>query len=175
MPTNICRLESRVFHPSWWIAITLFIIAPVAWGTGTDPELALTEVFAESGGGVRMVRLDGVFPADDLVQLPYPLHILIREQAASARYVRFESTGGVLTGTAPQLADGMSPVEAASLVGVGESSPDGGILFLGLGRLEVQLPASFPSGSAVAQLFAVEGGEAIVSNPFPFVLGGGSP
>ena len=150
----------------------LCVAVPIASGTGTDPFLALTGVSVEVGTTARVVRLEGEFLADDLVQLAYPLQILIRETAPGARYVRYDTVAGAFTGVAPELSDGLAPGEAVALLGQGSPSPDAKIVFLGVGRIEVLLPALFPEGGAEVQLYVVEAGEPILSNPLPFAVGG---
>jgi hypothetical protein len=60
--------------------------------------------------------------------------------------------------------------EAQGLLGAGTPAPDARVLFFGLGRLEVALPASFPAGAAEAQLFVIDEGETILSDPLPVLL-----
>ncbi len=150
--------------------LPLLVVAatvPTANATGTDPELALHSAVAQTGTTVRVVRLMGYFPADDLVQIPYPLQVVVHE-AGGGQYVRYDLSGAAVSGMAPALADGLDAADALALLGEGAPSPDATVLFLGNSRIEVRLPASFPTGGAVAQLFVLYKGEAILSNPLTF-------
>ncbi|MBW2315944.1 MAG: hypothetical protein JRH10_17375 [Deltaproteobacteria bacterium] len=119
-----------------------------------------------------MVQLEGSFPDADLVQLAYPLQIVVRETTSGAGYIRFDLSGAAVIGSAAELADGLDPDEALALLGQGSPEPDAQLVHLGLRRLEVLLPASFPAGGAEAQLFVVDEGEVILSNPIVFEIGG---
>ncbi len=150
--------------------LAVCVSASVATGTGWNPTLALSDVVAEVGSTARSVRLSGEFPADDLVQLRYPVQILIRETGVGAHYVRYDLSAGAVTGVAPELADGLDATEALALLAMGTPSPDARVSFLAEGRIEVLLPASFPSGAAEAQLYVIEEGQTILSNSIPFDL-----
>jgi len=166
-----CGFTAVLRGPLVFLAALLAAV-PIATGTGTDPTLALTGVSVEVGATVRAVRLEGEFPADDLVQLAYPLQILVRETAPGSRYVRYDASLGAFTGVAPELSDGLAPDEALALLGQGSPSSDAKIVFLGSGRIELVLPALFPPGAAEVQLFVVEAGEVVLSNPLPFAVSG---
>jgi hypothetical protein len=143
--------------------------------TGTDPDLALTHVVCSSGENVRVVRLEGHFPADDLVQLAYPLQVLIREIGPGTRYVRYDLSATAVRGDAPELADGLDPSEVADLLAQGNPAPKAVVAFMGVGRLDLVLPGSLPAGPAEAQLFVLENADPVLSNPLPFdACGSGS-
>jgi len=161
-------LSRGSFLPRCGLAATLACCAGApALATPTDPTLVLTAAASAAGGAGRVLRVDGSFHAQDLVQLAYPLQVLVR---AGTLYVRFDLSDGAVIGSAPQLADGLQADEAEALLDEGAPAPDARVLFLGLGRLELALPASFPAGPAEAQLFVIDEGEAILSNPLPVVL-----
>jgi len=168
------RLSAFAGFPLRPLAVlaALCAVVPIASGTGTDPALALTGVSVEVGATACVVRLEGDFLEDDLVQLAYPLQILIRETALGASYVRYDTSLGAFTDVAPELLDGLAPEEALALLGKGSPSPDATIVFLGSGRIELLLPASFPAGGAEVQLFVVDTGQVILSNPLPFSVSG---
>lgn len=150
------------------LAACLAAAAVPARATPTDPTLALTAATCVTGTALRVLRVDGSFHAQDLVQIAYPLQLLVH---VGASYVRFDLVSGTRTGLAPALADGLSADEAVALLGAGSPAPDGRILFLGAGRLEVALPESFPSGAAEAQLFVVDEGEPVLSNALSVAIG----
>jgi hypothetical protein len=150
--------------------VALLLAAPGA-ATPTDPTLALADVAAHAEGGPRLLRLDGSFQALDLVQLAWPLQILVRETTIGTGYVRFDVVTGPVTGTAPSLANGLDAADVPGLLASGSPSPDGALVFLGVTRLEVLLPATFPAGPAEVQLFVVDEGEVVLSNPLAVTIG----
>jgi hypothetical protein len=149
-------------------ALALLALAASSWATPTDPTLAPSSVVSDAGAGARSLRLDGIFPAEDLAQLAYPMQVLIH--TAAGEYVRYDLAALPVTGTAPGLNDGLDLAEALALLAQGVESPDARVVFLGRGRIEVVLPAAFPSGPVQAQLFVVDEGELIVSNAVAVVL-----
>jgi hypothetical protein len=149
-------------------------LAAAAAATPTDPTLALTGATAAAGAAgtaARMLRIEGSFQADDLVQLAYPLQLLVRETTTGTTYVRYDLSSGAVTGSSAALADGLQAGEVNALLGQGTAEPAARVLFLGLGRLDVALPPSFPGGPAEALLFVVDEGETILSNPIPLAVG----
>ena len=92
-----------------------------------------------------------------------------------AVYIRFDLAGDAVTGVAPELANGLDADEAVALLSQGTPNEEAEVLFIGPGRIDVLLPADFPIGPAEAQLFVLEAGQPILSNPLPFGMGGSSP
>jgi hypothetical protein len=162
-------MRSRLL-PRAALLVGAFCLAPRALATPTDPTLALTSASAATGALHRAVRVDGSFHAQDLMQIAYPLQLLIRETSAGTGYLRYDLPGTAVTGTSAALADGLQAGEAQALLAGGAPAPGAEVLFLGLGRLEVLLPASFPAGPAEVQLFVIDEGETILSNPLPIVV-----
>jgi hypothetical protein len=144
--------------------------APTARATPTDPTLALTRALAAAGESHRLVRVEGSFHAEDLIQLAYPLQVLIRETTSGTAYVRYDLSGSAATGVAPELADGLQADEAEGLLAQGGPAPAARVTFLGLGRIDLLLPASFPGGPAEVQLFVIDEGEPVLSNALPLTL-----
>jgi hypothetical protein len=151
-----------------WGVFGAFCLAGGALATPTDPTLALTGAGFAGGAIHRVVRVDGSFQAQDLVQLAYPLQVLVH---AGASYVRYDLSAGAFTGTAAELADGLQAGEAPGLLTKGTAAADAQVLFLGLGRLEVSLPATFPAGPAAVQMFVIDEGETVLSNAVPVSIG----
>lgn len=128
----------------------------------------LTAAAAATGTSHRVVRIDGSFHAQDLVQLAYPLQILVR---IGTQYVRYDLSSGAVSGVAAELADGLQADEAEDLLTQGAPAAGARVLFLGLGRIELALPASFPAGTGQAQLFVIDEGEVVLSNALTVAVG----
>jgi hypothetical protein len=159
-----------------WLAAASILLASAALASPTDPVLVLDAVRSAAGAGPTWVRIDGILPGDDLVQIPYPLQLVIHEQNASPRFVRYDQSGAVVTGESALLEGGLDPADAEALLAVGTPAPDGAVTHVASGRIEVMLPAGFPAGPAQAQLFVLDGDGAIVSNAVPFtIVAGGAP
>jgi hypothetical protein len=118
------------------------------------------------GSSALLVRFEGRILGSTLVQVEYPLHLVVFEQA-SGRYVRFDVSSGAVTGLAPQLLDGATSAESLALLSEGEPLAGARLVFTGEGRVGVLLPAGVLSGSLGAYAFALYEGEALVSNTSP--------
>jgi hypothetical protein len=136
----------------------------------TDPDLFLQDARASSGSARSSVQLTGMFPEAALVQIAYPLQVLIHD--ANDFYVRYDLPNGASQGNSALLQGGLTPSEAILLLSeAGTPAPDAQVIFVGAGRIEVLLPTSFPIGDAQAQLFFVDAEEdAVVSNPLSLVI-----
>jgi hypothetical protein len=169
MPTTRLRFD---------VALTLFLatlVAPGAMGTITDPTLAVTSAVSVSGASARVVQVEGVFPSQALVQVDYPLQLLIRDTGSGTRYVRYDFAGGAVTGVAPELADGLDAGDVFSLLAQGDPAPEARVVFAAPGRIEVLLPASLATSQAEAQRFVGDQGTPFLSNPVPFAVEGLTP
>jgi len=153
-----------------WLATALLFAAPDVRAISTDPVLVLTRVVASSGASARVVRLEGTFPSEDLVQFPFAMQILVRETGTGTGYVRYDLSTGVFTGSAPELADGLQFDEAIGFSTQGDPAPDGELVLLARDRIELSLPAAFPDGPAEAVLFTIHEGSPILSNAIAFVI-----
>ena len=163
-------MQRHTRGPLLLICAGAICLTPAAFATPTDPTLVLTNASTATGALHRVVRADGSFHAQDLVQLAYPLQLLIRETTTGTGYLRFDLPGAAAAGSAAELADGLQADEAEALLASGTFAPGARVLFLGLGRLEVLLPEDFPAGPAEIQLFVIDEGEAILSNALPIEL-----
>ena len=135
----------------------------------TDPDLFLHDARASSGSARSSVQLTGMFPEAALVQIAYPLQVLIYD--ANDFYVRYDLPNGASQGSSDLLQGGLTPSEAILLSSeAGTPAPEAQVLFVGAGRIEVLLPPSFPIGDAQALLFFVDAHGAVVSNPLSLVI-----
>jgi len=164
-----------VSEPSAWIRLALGVLlcclaaAPLS-AISTGPTLVLMSAGSASGASSRVVRLEGVLPAEDLVQVAFPLHVLVRETRSGTAYVRYDFSTGAFAGTADVLADGFDPEDVAGLLRGGGAAPDARVVLLDRDRIELRLPDSFPSGPAEAVLFVLYEGAPIMSNGIQFEI-----
>ena len=159
-----------------WLRLTsglLFFwcgVAASAVAISTEPTLLLMRAASAAGTSARVIRLEGILPVEDLVQLAFPIHVLVRETRFGTAYVRYDLSSGAVTGSADALADGFDPEDLVDLVGGGTAAPDARVVLLGRDRIELRLPDSFPSGSAEAILFSLYKGAPIFSNSIGFEI-----
>jgi len=151
--------------------VTVLIAGPAARAISTDPVLFIREATVASGTQTRVLGVDGVFPSEDLVQSDIDVQILLRETTTGTGFVRYQLSVGGHVGSAPELADGFGPEDAAALVTQGVLAPDAKLLLLSRDRIEVTLPSTFPAGPAVAVMFVIHEGTPILSNPVNLVVG----
>jgi len=151
-------------------AATASMLAVAANGTLTAPELVLSRVDSQSGAKGVLVRVEGVFPFEDLVQQPYPLQLFIRSLEKPKRYVCFSVLWGVMEGDDEIFEDGLDEDETDLVGPLGKRSKEGRFLQVSPNHMRVRLPGGFPSGLAEAQLFVIYQGSPIFSNLFPFEI-----
>ena len=77
----------------------------------TDPNLLIRGISIPSSASSRVLQVDGFFHTEDLVQISYPLHVLVWMHE-STRFVRFDLTGPVASGDAAEL-EGVAVVDEA--------------------------------------------------------------
>jgi len=158
------------------LAVSLPILAPGLAGAGsTDPTLAIGQLVARPVGGGALVEVLGEFGFDDVVQVDYPLTLVVYRGTSFARYP--VGTPAV-AGTFAALGDGLAVSEIAALEATGSASPTVEIVSLEPNRIVVSLPAALSSAGSITAVLYVEviGEGGFVSNA-PSVLltsGGGS-
>jgi hypothetical protein len=136
----------------------------------TAPALALSRADATRGQVGVLVRVEGVFPDADLLQQPYEMQLSVREVARGTRFVCFALSRGVFAGETDAIANGLDEDSVWDMMAAARPIDDGRILQLAPGRIEVLLPASFPSGPAEATLFVIYQGAPVFSNPVLFSI-----
>lgn len=149
---------------------------PRAGATQTDPALEIARALGVETTGGTLVQLDAIFPADDMLQQPVPVQVLIRDLAGGGSlYARIALGGVVVSGVDPALADGLDPEDVAPLLASGTPLAGARVLYVAPGRVEFVLPSNFPITSAEVQIFLVYEGDPILSNPAPLVVDGATP
>lgn len=147
------------------MAVAALVVHPVGAAI-TEVELSLSSVRAVPGNGVVLLRFEGGLLGDALVQIDYPLHLVVWERDTGS-YVRFDVAVGAFAGSAPQLVDGLSAAEGLALLAEGTVLPGTKVAYVGEGRIDVLLPAGVLNGPLDAVAFALYEGEALVSNVAP--------
>jgi len=143
---------------------------PEPHASPTAPALALSRADATRGQVGVLVRVEGVFPDADLLQQPYQMQLFVREGARGTRFLCFALPRGVLAGETAAIANGLDEDSVWDMMAAARPIDEGGLLQLAPGRIEILLPASFPSGPAEATLFVIYQGAPVFSNPLPFSI-----
>ncbi len=178
-PVETLHAARRSLAAMWTAGAGLVLLiagAHPAASVQTQPALALSAVSAAATATATWVRIEGYFPGEDVVQLPLSVHVLVRETTAGTGYVRYDLASGLaFTATERALADGLDAGDVADLLTAGELEPDARVLHLAPGSVELLLPPDVPSGPAEVQLFWLDGGTPVLSNPLAFDVPGDAP
>lgn len=148
------------------IALGLALVGALVLGsearaTLTFPALAIEEVTATPGAKGMLVRINGTFPFEDMVQLPYPLQVFIHQ---GERFVCYQLPWGVLAGKDEIFEDGLSEEAVARIAQVAKPDKHAKVVQVSDSQIRVQLPDDFPEGTAEVQLFVMYEGAPIFSN-----------
>ena len=139
----------------------------------TDPTLAIGQLIARPIAGAAVVEVLGTFGFDDVVQVDYPLTLVVYRGTSFARFpVGAPATAGTFAG----LADGLAVSEIAALEAAGSAEPTAEIVTLEPNRMLVSLPLALSSAGALTAVLYVEvaGEGGFVSNaPTATLTGGG--
>lgn len=160
---GVSRIASALIAGS---ALLLAGRAPTAGAAITAVEISLTSVQAFAGSQALLLRFEGAILGSSLVQVDYPLHLVVFEPAGG-RYVRYDVSTGAVSGTAPQLLDGATSQESLDLLSEGTPLAGARVVFVGEGRVDVLLPAGALAGPLDAYAFAFYRGAALLSNTLP--------
>lgn len=157
--------------------VLLLIAAGMPASAGrTDPDLFVTSVMSATVGSTVLIRFEGALLSQDLIQLSYPLQLVVWEPPPSSAYVRFDVTAGAVRGVAPELDDGMSPADALGLMGATTTPVAGAaVTRIAADGIAVTLPAGVVGGPVQGAAFAIDQGQAIVSNAVAFSIAGAAP
>ncbi|MCA9513059.1 MAG: hypothetical protein KC560_20280, partial [Myxococcales bacterium] len=150
------------------VAMALVATAPAAArATPTDPVLAIYAARAARGDARTRIQLAAVFPQQDLVQIPYPIQVVVWDGVGGAQYVRFDLSDGAFEGSHAGLADGLDPADATALASAGAPSATARHVLVAKGRIELELSTAFPLADARVRIFVIEGGSPVLSNEMP--------
>ena len=130
----------------------LALLSVPAHGSITDPELSLHGAVARTGV-TRVLRVEGRFHTDDILQIAYPVQLLVRSLATGSDYVLYTLGTGSAAGRSDRLSDGLQSTDVPSLLSGGTAAPTATLLGLSRGHVDVRIPLSFPAGASEVQLF----------------------
>jgi len=163
-------LKTKNRHRDWIATLVgvLLLASPTA-ASITDPVLYLSRATDFQGVNGRLIRIEGSFPWNALLQSGYPIQIVFWNDENDSEFVRFDLSGNAFTGVAEAFEGGLTPAEATALlslgVPVGETNNDLRLVHVGRGRIEALLSGPFATGPLAAQLFVLDGTTTFVSNP----------
>lgn len=164
--TNLRNLTSTAVV----IAFAIFTALPATAGS-TDPVLVIGQATASGGSPSRVIDLLGAWGFDDVLQIDYPLNIVVSQGTSFVRY----PVGDVpVTGTFAGLADGLTTGEIAALESAGSPAPDALILRFALHEMTIALPDSFAAGTVEVVLYTSLPGEGTFLSNSAQATGAGS-
>jgi len=178
-----CSPKNVTTRPTRQIAVAILAVLAVLGAVrtssvhagATDPTLAIGQVRAQPAGTAALVEVMGMFGFDDVVQIDYPLSLVLHHDAS---FVRYPLGSAAESGTLAALADGLATSEIAALESAGTLESSAEIVRLEVGRILVSLPASLANaGTITAQLYVTIPGEGtFLSNAVTVAVaaGGGS-
>ena len=144
---------------------------PPALAGSTDPVLVIGQAIGGGGSPTRVVDLLGAWGFEDVLQIEYPLNIVVSQGTSFVRY----PVGDVpVAGTFAGLADGLTAGEIAALESAGSPTADAVILRLALHEMSIALPDTFAPGSVEIVLYTSVPGEGTFLSNTAEVAGEGS-
>jgi hypothetical protein len=137
--------------------------------TGSSPLLTIATVdaFASSSGAVS-VDVQGSFNFEDVVQGVVAAGAVVFQGTS---FARFDQAGGVVSGSAPLLSDGLDATEVPTLLTLGSAAaPPAALAQLHADHVTVVLPPGFSAGPASVVLYAVYQDQGFASNTVSVLL-----
>lgn len=148
-----------------------------AFGSGaaragsTDPVLVIGEATASGGSPLRLVDLLGSWGFDDVMQIDYPLNVVVSQGTS---FVRYPVGDVAVAGTFAGLSDGLVAGEIAALESAGSPTSDAQIVRLARHEMTLALPATFSSGDVSIVLYTTLPNEGTFLSNTAQVSGAGS-
>lgn len=149
----------------WLTAVT------TARAGSTDPVLVIGQATASGGSPSRVIELLGAWGFDDVLQIDYPLNIVVSQGTS---FVRYPVGDVAVAGTFAGLADGLSLGELTALESTGSPTTDALLIRLALHEMTLGIPATFAPGSVQVVLYTTLPGEGSFLSNTAEVAGEGS-
>ena len=109
----------------------------------TNPVLVIGHATASGGSPARIVDLLGSWGFEDVMQIDYPLNVVVSQ---GSTFVRYPVGGTPVSGTFAAIADGLVAGEIPALEATGSTAPTASITRLALHEMTLALPAAFSAG-----------------------------
>jgi hypothetical protein len=146
------------------LALGLLITGSTATAGETDPTLALYDGRQAPGISGTMLRVEGVFPWNALLQSGYPLELVLWAADGGGDFLRVRLDGEMRRGRAPFVVDGLTPGEAVSLASIGAADGGHRLTYVAEGRIDLLVTGVFAGRPLAAQLVVLDEGTPFVSN-----------
>lgn len=152
-------------------SLLLLVTIPAFVRAGsTDPTLAIGQVSVRPAGAASVVEVSGIFGFDDLLQVSFPLNLVVFQ---GTTFVRYPVGGAPESGTFAGLGDGLQTDELSALESAGVADPGAELLRLRPQRLLAALPTSIGDGTVTVVLYVEVPGEgSFLSNALQATLTG---
>lgn len=124
--------------------------ASAADAGSTDPVLVIGQATASGGSPSRIVDLLGSWGFDDVLQIDYPLNIVVSQGTS---FVRYPVGNTAVAGTFSGFADGLTIGEIAALEAAGTPAAGAAIVRLSLHEMTLTLPPVFAPGNVDVVLY----------------------
>jgi hypothetical protein len=156
IPTFLAPLAGALtLTASLTAALTAASPDPASAGS-TDPVLVIGQATASGGSPTRILDLIGSWGFDDVMQIEYPLTVVVHQGATFVRYTVGEAP---VSGTFAGLADGLAEGEVPALEATGSPVATASIARLAMHEMTLALPATFAAGSVSVVLYVTPPGE----------------
>lgn len=130
--------------------------ATAAQAGSTDPVLVIGQATASGGSPSRIVDLLGSWGFEDLMQIDYPLNVVVSQGTS---FVRYSVGDAAVAGTFAGLDNGLTIAEIPSLEAAGAPTSAASIARLALHEMTLTLPDTFAAGSVNVVLYVSLPGE----------------
>jgi len=170
----LMRARLRALLPAA-LALTVVLLNPSPGrGGSTTPELAVGEVTISPAGQTSVVEITGTWAFDDIMQVDFPLNIVVSQ---GSTFVRYEVGAGPESGAFAGLGDGLSVGEIPALEAAGSPDETARFVILSPHRIVLSVPDSIGNGPVTVRAYVVVPDYMVISNPVTATLsgaGGGS-
>ena len=133
--------------------------------------LVIGQATASGGSPSRVLDLLGAWGFDDVLQISYPLNIVVSQGTS---FVRYPIGDVAVAGTFAGLSDGLAVGDIAVLEATGSSTSNASIARLALHEMTLTLPATFTAGEVNVTLYVSIPGEGTFLSNTAQAVGAGS-
>lgn len=154
MTSLVTRLRTGVAVAA---ALALFS-APGARAGSTDPVLVIGQATCGGGSPARLVDLLGSWGFDDVLQIDYPLTVVVYQ---GSTFVRLRTGQPAVAGSFAGLSDGLAAGEVAALEGAGSPTASASIVRFASHEMTLALPPVFAAGDLEVILYVSLPGEGL--------------